>query len=83
MEIGQTAVKKYWGATALGDRVQNNLFAKRLHKIMGKPRLKANFEYYNVILMKAMEPLVSHMNYFNDCTSQTLCNAQYWCKLQP
>ena len=64
MEIGQTVVKKYWGATALGDRVRNNLFAKRLNKMMGKPKLKANFEYYGVIWMKAMEPLVRHMDYF-------------------
>jgi hypothetical protein len=66
MEIGQTVVKKYWGTTALGDRVQNNLFAKCLNKMMGKANLKANFEYYDVILTKAPEPLVRHMDYFND-----------------
>ena len=66
MEIGQTVVKKYWGTTALGDRVRNNMFAKRLNKMMGKANLKASFKYYDVILMKAMEPLVRHMDYFND-----------------
>ena len=66
MEIGETVVKKYWGATALSDRVRNNLFAKHLNKMMGKPKLKANFEYYDVILMKEMEPLVHRMDYFND-----------------
>ena len=66
MEIGQTVVKKYWGTTALGDRVRNNMFAKRLNKMMGKANLKASFKYYDVILMKATEPLVRHMDSFND-----------------
>ena len=69
MEIGQTVVKKYWGETVLGDRVRNNLFAKRLNKMMGNSKLKANFEYYDIILMKAMEPHVRHMDYFNDSRS--------------
>ena len=66
METNQTVVKKYWDTNALGDRVRNNLFAKRLNKMIGKANLKENSEYYDAILMKAMEPLVRHMDYFND-----------------
>ena len=69
MEIGETVVKKYWGATALSDRVRNNLFAKRVNKMMGKPKLKANFEHYGVIWTKSKEPLVRDMDYFNDSRS--------------
>ena len=66
METGQAVLRKHWGGQALNCRSRNHAFSRKLNTQMGRPRLQANFEYYDLRMMRSDDVLLRHMDYKDD-----------------
>ena len=61
-DMGQTSINLYHGNDALKDKLRNRLFSKELNKSLGFPKLKANFEYYDILITSSNGYLNRHMD---------------------
>lgn len=61
-EMGQKSINLYHGKDALNDMLRNRLFSHELNKRLGFPHLKANFEYYDILITSSKGYLNRHMD---------------------
>ena len=66
METGEAVLRKYWNGQALNCRSRNAAFSGKLNAMMGRDYLQANFEYYDLRMMRADDPLQRHLVYKDD-----------------
>ena len=66
MEAGQAVLRNYWTGQALNCRSRNAAFSKKLNTMMGREDLQANFEYYDLRMMRADDLLLKHLDYKDD-----------------